>query len=147
MDAAVSMIPFIMSCRLREEDLTKLWRYRAATPSILSPYARGLPSVLQAMPHQHLLTELAFIKRLLGEWKMAEPIYGLELLDTQYADSSVRDKAVEWVDHLPMDDIIDLLPQLTQVERERDMCVITVMDNFVCCHCSHSNMTATSHQP
>ena len=54
---------------------------------------------------------------------MAEPIYGLELLDTQYADSSVRDKAVEWVDHLPMDDIIDLLPQLTQVEREREICV------------------------
>ena len=57
---------------------------------------------------------------------MAEPIYGLELLDTQYADSSVRDKAVEWVDHLPMDDIIDLLPQLTQVEggRERDILYI-----------------------
>ena len=101
--------------RLKDDELAKLWRYRAATPSILSPYARGLPAVLQAMPHHHLLTELAFIKHLLGEWTMTEPIYGLELLDTQYADGSVRNKAVQWVDQLPVDDIIDLLPQLTQV--------------------------------
>ena len=45
---------------------------------------------------------------------MTEPID--ENLNTHNTDTgSVEDKAVQWVNHLSVDDIMDLLPQLTQV--------------------------------
>lgn len=100
--------------RLKEEELILLWRNRGALPSLLHRTARGLPALLQAMP-QKQLDEIALVHHLLAEWPMAEPIYGLELLDSQFADGLVRSKAVEWLRNLPTDDLIDLLPQLTQV--------------------------------
>lgn len=91
-----------------------LWTHHKVTPTLLSPYARGLPSLLQALPHWHS-QELATVHALLDHWTTPDHTHGLELLDHQFLDLRVRDKAAQWIDGLQEDDIIDLLPQLVQV--------------------------------
>lgn len=95
-------------------ELSQLWEHHAALPPLLHTIPRGLPALLQAIPRE----QQALTCHLVADWPMAEPIYGLELLDSQYADRFVRAKAVEWLEKLPIDDLIDLLPQLTQVREE-----------------------------
>ena len=54
--------------------------------------------------------------QLLAQWTDdVDPSFGLEILDSQYPDSCVREKATKIISKLSEDDFIDLLPQMVQV--------------------------------
>ena len=102
--------------RLSEDEIRLIWTNRFSTPTLLAKYCRGLPILLQAVPHWHT-EDLNTIHYLLSQWHSPndEPAYGLELLDPQYADNLVRTVATNILKGLSEDDFIDLLPQLVQV--------------------------------
>lgn len=92
-----------------------MWTHRSSCPSVLHSYARGLPLLLSVVPSWHS-SDLSMVYQLLVQWSNdVHPTYGLELLDSQYPDSVVREKATDIVSNLSEDDFIDLLPQLVQV--------------------------------
>ena len=88
-----------------------------AGPLDQSPSIVQKPSKLLSDDHnQSDQAEQAFIHLLQG-WPMTKPIHDREILNgTHNTDAgSVEDEAVQWVNHLSVDDIMDLLPQLSQV--------------------------------
>lgn len=102
--------------RLTKDELGLVWTNRFFAPTLLAKYCRGLPILLQAVPHWHT-EDLNIIHYLLSQWQSPsdEPSFGLELLDPQYADNQVRTVATDILNGLSEDDFIDLLPQLVQV--------------------------------
>lgn len=72
-----------------------------------------LPRVLQAVPSwkSHCLPE---IYSLLGLWQPIQPTQAFELLLPYYPDAHVREMAVECLQSLPTDQLIDYLPQLIE---------------------------------
>lgn len=99
--------------RLKEEDQRLVWSHRNSTPTLLSSYARGLPTLIQSLPSWHP-QEIEKLQIILLQWPVSDPTHGVELLDSQYADSKVRQKAAEMISGLSEDDFIHLLPQIVQ---------------------------------
>ena len=100
--------------RLSESDLKLVWANRSSSPILLSSYARGLPILLQSVPNWHT-ENIKMICSIIDRWPKVDPLFGLELLDCQFPDGYVRNKAAEILSELSEDDFIDLLPQLVQV--------------------------------
>jgi hypothetical protein len=99
---------------LTDDDKRVLWQYRdtcRATP-------RLLPKVLSSAPLRvgNQGSVLAEIKQLAGTWKaFSAPTDALELLDARFADCTVRQLAVAYLERLTNEDLLGYLLQLVQV--------------------------------
>ncbi|GAB1607347.1 phosphatidylinositol 4-phosphate 3-kinase C2 domain-containing subunit alpha-like isoform X1 [Argonauta hians] len=92
-----------------DDELKLLWdkkEHLVANPAFL-------PRLLQAVPSwkSHCLPE---IYSLLQLWEPIQPTQAFELLLPYYPDARVRDMAVECLQGLPTDQLIDYLPQLIE---------------------------------
>eukprot|EP00019_Armaparvus_languidus_P003104 CAMPEP_0168590316 /NCGR_PEP_ID=MMETSP0420-20121227/6501_1 /TAXON_ID=498008 /ORGANISM="Pessonella sp." /LENGTH=891 /DNA_ID=CAMNT_0008625963 /DNA_START=203 /DNA_END=2874 /DNA_ORIENTATION=- len=92
-----------------------LWQYRDSCSTI----PRALPKVLTAAPLQLKGMQariVAEIQRLASVWAPFErPTDALELLDARFADASVRELAVSYLERWTNDDLLGFLLQLVQV--------------------------------
>ncbi|XP_055594425.1 phosphatidylinositol 4-phosphate 3-kinase C2 domain-containing subunit beta [Uranotaenia lowii] len=86
-----------------------LWEKR----HYLHSFPHALPKILHAA-HSWDYACLADLHALLKSWSTLNPVQALELLLPRYPDLEVRRQAVEWISHMPNDEIVDFLPQLLQ---------------------------------
>ncbi|CAD7005638.1 unnamed protein product [Ceratitis capitata] len=98
------------------------------------PYA--LPKVLHAA-HSWDYASLIDLHSLLHSWTPLSPLQALELLLPRYPDAKVRERAVEWISHLPNDQLVDYLPQLLQALKH-DTYEASAMARFLLCKCLES---------
>ncbi|ELT97555.1 hypothetical protein CAPTEDRAFT_183515 [Capitella teleta] len=73
----------------------------------------ALPRVLAACPCWSYAT-LRETYTMVQQWVPVDPVFALELLLPQYADTYVRNCAVERIKELPTDSMYDYLPQIIQ---------------------------------
>lgn len=92
-----------------------MWSHRNSLPTLIASFARGLPIFAQSIPSWSHPDQVAKLHALLSQWPVIDPAHGLELLDPQYSDMKVREKACEMIDEFCEDDFLDLLPQILQV--------------------------------
>jgi phosphatidylinositol-4-phosphate 3-kinase len=98
---------------LSMEDEKLIWSNRFLLRDHLSSSPRGLPLLLLSTPHWRP-PHRDDVWAVLGAWPCHDPVHGLELLDPQLADGTVRKTAVSWLSGLHDDDLCDFLPQLVQ---------------------------------
>eukprot|EP00817_Percolomonadidae_sp_ATCC50343_P002456 CAMPEP_0117424086 /NCGR_PEP_ID=MMETSP0758-20121206/4576_1 /TAXON_ID=63605 /ORGANISM="Percolomonas cosmopolitus, Strain AE-1 (ATCC 50343)" /LENGTH=815 /DNA_ID=CAMNT_0005207655 /DNA_START=649 /DNA_END=3096 /DNA_ORIENTATION=- len=95
--------------KLTEEEKWRMWSAREIlreNPHALSKYLLSVPwSQPYAVYQTHVLLE---------EWESLPPIDALELLDYNYADSRVRQYALQRLDELPDHELANYLLQLVQ---------------------------------
>uniref|UniRef100_A0A1I8M8C7 Uncharacterized protein n=2 Tax=Musca domestica TaxID=7370 RepID=A0A1I8M8C7_MUSDO len=103
------------------------WEKRLYLQNI--PHA--LPKVLHAA-HSWDYASLMDLHSLLYSWTPLAPLQALELLLPRYPDAKVRQKAVEWISHLPNDQLVDYLPQLIQALKH-DTYEASAMARFLLC--------------
>nr|XP_056707123.1 phosphatidylinositol 4-phosphate 3-kinase C2 domain-containing subunit alpha [Euleptes europaea] len=75
--------------------------------------ANSLPKVLASAPNWDW-TNLPEIYSVLQQWPPLPPLTALELLDKNFADQEVRTRAVQWIEAISDDELVDLLPQFVQ---------------------------------
>ncbi|XP_048779556.2 phosphatidylinositol 4-phosphate 3-kinase C2 domain-containing subunit alpha-like isoform X2 [Ostrea edulis] len=97
----------ISSCQADELEI--LWRYR----HYLYEYPQLLPWIIQGAKDWDYL-QLAEIHSLIQDWAVLEPMQALELLLPQFADSRVREFAVNCLHRINSDELVYFLPQLIQ---------------------------------
>jgi len=87
-----------------------LWKYR----EFIKSDPKALPKFLLSVPRtdRNAVQEMY---SLLERWAPIEPLDALELLDSKFADSKIRKFAVERLEVLSNEDILDYLLQLVQV--------------------------------
>ncbi|XP_064193019.1 phosphatidylinositol 4-phosphate 3-kinase C2 domain-containing subunit alpha [Anguilla rostrata] len=73
----------------------------------------SLPKVLASAPSWDW-GSMAEIHALLHHWPPLSPVSALELLDSKFADTEVRNMAVTWIEGSSDDELADYLPQLVQ---------------------------------
>ncbi|XP_056138610.1 phosphatidylinositol 4-phosphate 3-kinase C2 domain-containing subunit alpha isoform X2 [Lampris incognitus] len=76
-------------------------------------HPNSLPKVLASAPSWDWAS-LAHIQSLLHSWPNLAPVTALELLDSKFADTEVRNVAVRWIGASTDDELADYLPQLVQ---------------------------------
>jgi phosphatidylinositol-4,5-bisphosphate 3-kinase len=96
--------------RLTQRDKHLLWKYR----EFCKTQPKALPKFLQAVPKANRFA-VQEMYRLMAIWAPMSPLDALELLDAKYADAKIREYAVNRIDDLPNDDVVDYLLQLVQV--------------------------------
>eukprot|EP01125_Pyxidicula_operculata_P015695 TRINITY_DN5353_c0_g2_i4.p1 TRINITY_DN5353_c0_g2~~TRINITY_DN5353_c0_g2_i4.p1 ORF type:complete len:672 (-),score=156.65 TRINITY_DN5353_c0_g2_i4:251-2266(-) len=96
--------------KLTKRDKHLIWKYR----EYLTDNPKALPKFLSAVPRTDYLARQEMY-RLLECWAPIKPLDALELLDSSHADSTVRSYAVNALDKLPNEEILDYLLQLVQV--------------------------------
>uniref|UniRef100_A0A8D0CEN7 Phosphatidylinositol 4-phosphate 3-kinase C2 domain-containing subunit alpha n=1 Tax=Salvator merianae TaxID=96440 RepID=A0A8D0CEN7_SALMN len=94
---------------LSRKDKAFLWEKRHYCHIV----PKSLPKVLASAPNWDL-TNLPEIYLLLQEWPPLPPLTALELLDSNFADQEVRTRAVEWIEAISDDELVDFLPQFVQ---------------------------------
>jgi phosphatidylinositol-4,5-bisphosphate 3-kinase len=77
-------------------------------------HPKTLPKVLASVNSSDRFA-VQEMKRLLDVWIPLPPIEALELLDSRFTEAKIREHAVEWIDVLPDEELIDYLLQLVQV--------------------------------
>ncbi|XP_015278738.1 PREDICTED: phosphatidylinositol 4-phosphate 3-kinase C2 domain-containing subunit alpha [Gekko japonicus] len=75
--------------------------------------ANSLPKLLASSPNWDW-TNLPEIYSLLQQWPPLPPLTALELLDKNFADQEVRTRAVQWIEAISDDELVDFLPQFVQ---------------------------------
>ncbi|XP_067902369.1 phosphatidylinositol 4-phosphate 3-kinase C2 domain-containing subunit alpha [Heterodontus francisci] len=73
----------------------------------------SLPKILACVPSWDWDT-LPEIYSLLHQWTPLSPVAALELLDSKFADQEVRSKAVNWIELMTDDELVDYLPQFVE---------------------------------
>jgi phosphatidylinositol-4,5-bisphosphate 3-kinase len=96
--------------QLDEQDKELIWRARNVC---LLEFPQSLPKLLQSVCWNNR-SEVAQVYFLLQKWRPLSPESALELLDHQYGDIQVRDRAVEWLECLGDNKLIMYLLQLVQ---------------------------------
>jgi hypothetical protein len=99
---------------LSEDDKRVLWTHRAACAA----FPRLLPKVLSSAPlrRANQAQVVAEIKQLAHTWRpFATPTDAFELLDARFADRTVRELAVAYLERLTNEDLLGYLLQLVQV--------------------------------
>ncbi|XP_073999097.1 phosphatidylinositol-4-phosphate 3-kinase catalytic subunit Pi3K68D [Rhodnius prolixus] len=91
------------------EDREVLWEKR----HYLVKHAKALPKVLLAA-HSWDYTCLPDLHAMLCSWAPMDPVNSLQLLLPCFPDTKVRQKAVEWLNKINNDQMIDYLPQIVQ---------------------------------
>lgn len=109
------------------EEREVFWEKRLYLQHI--PHA--LPKLLHAA-HSWDCASLMDLHSLLASWSALSPLQALELLLPRYTDAKVREKAVEWISHLPNDQLVDYLPQLIQALKH-DTYEASAMARFLLC--------------
>lgn len=96
--------------QLDEQDKELIWRARNVCQQ---EFPQSLPKMLQSICWNNR-SEVAQVYFLLQKWRPLSPEAALELLDHQYADIQVRDRAVEWLECLGDNKLTMYLLQLVQ---------------------------------
>uniref|UniRef100_A0A4W3JKP8 Phosphatidylinositol-4-phosphate 3-kinase catalytic subunit type 2 alpha n=1 Tax=Callorhinchus milii TaxID=7868 RepID=A0A4W3JKP8_CALMI len=99
--------PFVR--RLSKTDKEHLWDKRQYCFS----HKNSLPKILASVPSWDW-DSLPEIYSLLQQWIPLCPVYALELLDSKFADQEVRSVAVNWLEAVTDDKLVDYLPQFVQ---------------------------------
>uniref|UniRef100_A0A3B4BE66 Uncharacterized protein n=1 Tax=Periophthalmus magnuspinnatus TaxID=409849 RepID=A0A3B4BE66_9GOBI len=94
----------------RRSDLQLLWDHRL---HCLKLCPLSLPKVLSSAPCWDWAS-LPLIHSILKSCAPLPPVAALELLDSRFADSEVRNVAVSWIEQSSDDELSDYLPQLVQ---------------------------------
>lgn len=102
----------------------------------LQKYPNALPKVLHAA-HSWDYANLIDLHSLLHSWAPLSPLQALELLLPRYPDAKVREKAVEWISHMPNDQLVDFLPQLVQ-SLKHDTYEASALSRFLLSKCLES---------
>ncbi|KAH8370988.1 hypothetical protein KR093_005859 [Drosophila rubida] len=102
----------------------------------LQNYPNALPKVLHAA-HSWDYANLIDLHSLLHSWAPLSPLQALELLLPRYPDAKVREKAVEWISHMPNDQLVDFLPQLVQ-SLKHDTYEASTLARFLLAKCLES---------
>ncbi|XP_017863725.1 PREDICTED: phosphatidylinositol 4-phosphate 3-kinase C2 domain-containing subunit alpha [Drosophila arizonae] len=102
----------------------------------LQNYPNALPKVLHAA-HSWDYANLIDLHSLLHSWAPLSPLQALELLLPRYPDAKVREKAVEWISHMPNDQLVDFLPQLVQ-SLKHDTYEASALSRFLLAKCLES---------
>ncbi|KAF7654876.1 hypothetical protein LDENG_00063620 [Lucifuga dentata] len=95
---------------LKRTDHQLLWDHRL---HCRRDHPSSLPKVLASAPSWDWAS-IAHIHFLLHHWPLLPPVTALELLDTKFADTEVRNVAVSWIAKSNDDELADYLPQLVQ---------------------------------
>ncbi|XP_022535661.2 phosphatidylinositol 4-phosphate 3-kinase C2 domain-containing subunit alpha [Astyanax mexicanus] len=94
---------------LTRADRQLLWDHRHHCGA----HQHSLPKILASAPSWDW-GSLGEIHGLLHHWPSLSPVSALELLDSKFADTEVRNKAVSWIESCSDDELTDYLPQLVQ---------------------------------
>ncbi|XP_077177735.1 phosphatidylinositol 4-phosphate 3-kinase C2 domain-containing subunit alpha isoform X2 [Paroedura picta] len=94
---------------LSRKDKAFLWEKR----HYCHTEANSLPKLLASSPNWDW-TNLPEIYSLLQQWPPLPPLIALELLDKNFADQEVRTRAVQWIEAISDDELVDFLPQFVQ---------------------------------
>uniref|UniRef100_A0A8C9ZQM0 Phosphatidylinositol 4-phosphate 3-kinase C2 domain-containing subunit alpha n=1 Tax=Sander lucioperca TaxID=283035 RepID=A0A8C9ZQM0_SANLU len=95
---------------LKRADHQILWDHRL---HCRKDHPSSLPKVLASAPSWDWAS-MAHIHSLLHHWPPLPPVTALELLDSKFADTEVRNVAVSWIEKSSDDELADYLPQLVQ---------------------------------
>ncbi|XP_054476233.1 phosphatidylinositol 4-phosphate 3-kinase C2 domain-containing subunit alpha isoform X2 [Anoplopoma fimbria] len=95
---------------LKRADHQLLWDHRLHCQK---DHPSSLPKVLASAPSWDWAS-MAHIHSLLHHWPPLPPVTALELLDSKFADTEVRNVAVSWIENSSDDELTDYLPQLVQ---------------------------------
>lgn len=95
---------------LKRADHQLLWDHRL---HCRKDHPSSLPKVLASAPSWDWAS-MAHIHSLLHHWPLLPPVTALELLDSKFADTEVRNVAVSWIEKSSDDELADYLPQLVQ---------------------------------
>ncbi|KAM9480748.1 phosphatidylinositol 4-phosphate 3-kinase C2 domain-containing subunit alpha isoform 1-T3 [Clarias gariepinus] len=101
--------PTSSSSSLTKGDMQLLWEHRYHCYK----HEQSLPKILASAP-SWAWNSVAEIHSLLHHWPPCSPVCALELLDSKFADTDVRAKAVSWIEVCSDDELTDYLPQLVQ---------------------------------
>ncbi|XP_066540446.1 phosphatidylinositol 4-phosphate 3-kinase C2 domain-containing subunit alpha [Hoplias malabaricus] len=94
---------------LTRADRQLLWDHRHHCRG----HEHSLPKILASAPSWDW-GSMAEIHALLHHWPPLSPVSALELLDSKFADTEVRNTAVSWIQSCSDDELTDYLPQLVQ---------------------------------
>ncbi|XP_031713793.1 phosphatidylinositol 4-phosphate 3-kinase C2 domain-containing subunit alpha [Anarrhichthys ocellatus] len=95
---------------LKRADHQLLWDHRL---HCRKDHPSSLPKVLASVPSWDWAS-MAHIHSLLHHWPPLPPVTALELLESKFADTDVRNLAVSWIEKSSDDELTDYLPQLVQ---------------------------------
>nr|XP_040019313.1 phosphatidylinositol 4-phosphate 3-kinase C2 domain-containing subunit alpha isoform X1 [Gasterosteus aculeatus aculeatus]XP_040019314.1 phosphatidylinositol 4-phosphate 3-kinase C2 domain-containing subunit alpha isoform X1 [Gasterosteus aculeatus aculeatus] len=95
---------------LKRADHQLLWDHRL---HCRKHHPSSLPKVLASVPSWDWAS-MAHIHSLLHHWPPLPPVTALELLESKFADTEVRNVAVSWIEKSSDDELTDYLPQLVQ---------------------------------
>ncbi|KAM4573740.1 phosphatidylinositol 4-phosphate 3-kinase C2 domain-containing subunit alpha [Odontesthes bonariensis] len=95
---------------LKRSDHQLLWDHRL---HCRRDHPSSLPKALASAPSWDWAS-MAHIHSLLHHWPALPPVTALELLDSKFADTEVRNVAVGWIEESSDDELADYLPQLVQ---------------------------------
>ncbi|XP_072242459.1 phosphatidylinositol 4-phosphate 3-kinase C2 domain-containing subunit alpha [Leuresthes tenuis] len=95
---------------LKRSDHQLLWDHRL---HCRRDHPSSLPKALASAPSWDWAS-MAHIHSLLHHWPALPPVTALELLDSKFADTEVRNVAVGWIEKSSDDELADYLPQLVQ---------------------------------
>uniref|UniRef100_A0A671YD97 Phosphatidylinositol 4-phosphate 3-kinase C2 domain-containing subunit alpha n=1 Tax=Sparus aurata TaxID=8175 RepID=A0A671YD97_SPAAU len=95
---------------LKRADHQLLWDHQL---HCRKDHPSSLPKVLASVPSWDWAS-IAHIHSLLHHWPPLPPVTALEMLDSKFADTEVRNVAVGWIEKSSDDELADYLPQLVQ---------------------------------
>ncbi|KAM6927143.1 phosphatidylinositol 4-phosphate 3-kinase C2 domain-containing subunit alpha [Lycodopsis pacificus] len=95
---------------LKRADHQLLWDHRL---HCRKDHPSSLPKVLASVPSWDWAS-MAHVHSLLHHWPPLPPVTALELLESKFADTDVRNVAVSWIEKSSDDELTDYLPQLVQ---------------------------------
>ncbi|XP_034540601.1 phosphatidylinositol 4-phosphate 3-kinase C2 domain-containing subunit alpha [Notolabrus celidotus] len=95
---------------LKRSDHQLLWDHRL---HCRRDHPSSLPKVLASVPSWDWAS-IAHIHSLLHHWPTLPPVTALEMLESKFADTEVRNVAVSWIEKSSDDELADYLPQLVQ---------------------------------
>ncbi|XP_041052806.1 phosphatidylinositol 4-phosphate 3-kinase C2 domain-containing subunit alpha [Carcharodon carcharias] len=98
-----------LTFELSKADKGLLWDKRQYCFS----HSNSLPKILASAPSWDWDT-LPEIYSLLHQWTPLSPVAALELLDSKFADQEVRSTAVNWIELMTDDELVDYLPQFVE---------------------------------
>ncbi|XP_072905493.1 phosphatidylinositol 4-phosphate 3-kinase C2 domain-containing subunit alpha isoform X1 [Hemitrygon akajei] len=98
-----------LTFELSKADKELLWDKRQYCFS----HINSLPKILASAPSWDW-DALPEIYSLLQQWTPLPPVSALELLDSKFADKEVRSTAVNWIEQMTDDELVDYLPQFVE---------------------------------
>uniref|UniRef100_UPI00398EF5A0 phosphatidylinositol 4-phosphate 3-kinase C2 domain-containing subunit alpha isoform X2 n=1 Tax=Pristiophorus japonicus TaxID=55135 RepID=UPI00398EF5A0 len=98
-----------LTFELSKADQELLWDKR----QYCFTHNNSLPKILASVPSWNW-DSLSEVYSLLNQWTPLSPVSALELLDSKFADQEVRRTAVNWIELMTDDELVDYLPQFVE---------------------------------